>query len=168
MKLASFRKYKNDISDIVGILISENNKGNEILIENIKEAVTNLYGTYDYIEKEAQAFIEDVLKDKKFIQIYNDIAKDEKLNNKIVHESKNIISNTKSINVVLLETKNKRLCDLYKQLGIVLTEDMSNNARLAQDHICEMCKQSKNKDQLKYSKEFFGDLFYLHNQYIKK
>ena len=76
------------------------------MIENIKEAVTNLYGTYDYIEKEAQAFIEDVLKDKKYIQIYNDIAKDEKLNNKIVHESKNIISNTKSINVVLLEPKN--------------------------------------------------------------
>lgn len=43
MKLKSFRSYKRDQSDIVGILLEEKHKGNFIKIENIKKAYIDLY-----------------------------------------------------------------------------------------------------------------------------
>ena len=43
MKLKSFRSYKRDQSDIVGVLLEEKHKGNFIKIENIKKAYIDLY-----------------------------------------------------------------------------------------------------------------------------
>ena len=54
MKLVSFRNYKDDITDIANI-ISEDKTIN---LEKIKTAVVNLYGFYDYLDKERQKFIE--------------------------------------------------------------------------------------------------------------
>lgn len=56
MKLCSFRKYKRDISDIVGIVESNN----KITMSDIKNAINNLYGSYDAINQEAKSFIESL------------------------------------------------------------------------------------------------------------
>lgn len=44
MKLRSGRKYKNDLSDVIGILAEHEKKGTPITLEKIDTAVTNLYG----------------------------------------------------------------------------------------------------------------------------
>lgn len=57
MKLKSFRKYKNDIQDIIGIL----NEDKTITLQRIKNAVIDLYGSFEYIDIEARNFIEVLL-----------------------------------------------------------------------------------------------------------
>ena len=45
MKLRSGRKYKNDLSDIIGILAEHEKRGTVIIYEQIDTAVINLYGS---------------------------------------------------------------------------------------------------------------------------
>lgn len=61
MKLRSFRRYKNDLSDIVGIVYEEAKKGTPITSGEIRIAVNDLYGNYQQIKSEAQIFIKKVL-----------------------------------------------------------------------------------------------------------
>ena len=44
MKLVSFRKYKNDLSDVVGVLLEEENRGHSITKEDVITALKELYG----------------------------------------------------------------------------------------------------------------------------
>ena len=168
MKLASFRKYKNDISDMVGILCSEYNKGNDILLKDIKQAIINLYGSYDYIEEEARRFIENITIDHKYLISFDDIVEDEKLSNSIINNSNTIFNNISDINIILSKTKNKRLSDLYAQLGIELTDDMNRNAQLAQKQLISNCSSAKtNMDINDFIKDYFKELYFLHSDYLK-
>lgn len=160
MKLASFRKYKNDISDIIGILKAEHEKGNEIYLEQIKQAIINLYGEYNYIGDEAIAFIEKSMQNKTYLTMYDDVIDDEQLGRNIYMELKNEMYITEqNINDVLLKTKQLRLIELYKNLSIKPSDDMHENASLAQ-------KVLEEKGLI--AKEYFGDLYLLHSQYLNK
>ena len=53
MKLKSFRKYKSDISDIVGILEEDKN----ITLSSVKTAIINLYGSFEAVSEEARNFL---------------------------------------------------------------------------------------------------------------
>ena len=57
MKLRSGRKYKNDLSDIIGILAEHKAKGDIITSERIDKAVLNLYGSWDEIPDDSISFI---------------------------------------------------------------------------------------------------------------
>ena len=70
MKLKSFRQYKYDVSDIVGILKERKEAGHPITIEQIKEAVVNLYGKWTSISKEARQFIEKVIQEANYNEIF--------------------------------------------------------------------------------------------------
>lgn len=61
MKLMSGRKYKNDLSDVIGILKEESSAGNNISIEQIRDAVKNLYGSYDALPDDSKIFIEKLM-----------------------------------------------------------------------------------------------------------
>ena len=61
MKLMSGRKYKNDLSDVIGILKEESNAGNNISMEQIRDAVKNLYGSYDALPDDSKVFIEKLM-----------------------------------------------------------------------------------------------------------
>lgn len=61
MKLISFRAYKRDKSDIVGIIESHKNSDKPIQLEEVKKAVSNLYGGWNAISDEANEFVENVL-----------------------------------------------------------------------------------------------------------
>ena len=61
MKLMSGRKYKNDLSDVIGILKEESSAGNNISIEQIRDAVKNLYGSYDALPDDSKVFIEKLM-----------------------------------------------------------------------------------------------------------
>lgn len=60
MKLMAGRQYKNDLSDIVGILIEQEERGDPFTLERIKEAVVCLYDSYDKIPENSRTFIEAI------------------------------------------------------------------------------------------------------------
>lgn len=80
MKLMSGRKYKNDISDIVGILLEHEKRRNPITMDQIKEACTNLYGSYDVIPNDSMNVLEDIFASVSLEDLYQQYRKEEKEN----------------------------------------------------------------------------------------
>ena len=77
MKLRSGRKYKNDLSDVIGILAEHEKKGTPITFEKIDEAVNNLYGGWDSFPEDSKPFIEDALNNGDFENVYASVKNDE-------------------------------------------------------------------------------------------
>lgn len=77
MKLRSGRKYKNDLSDVVGILAEHAGSGNPIGYVQIDTAVRNLYGGWAGFSPDAISFLQDILKDEKYLTIYDTIRQGE-------------------------------------------------------------------------------------------
>ena len=70
------RKYKNDLSDVVGIIIEQENKGKTISIEVVKKAVIDLYDRYENIPNDSRKFIEAIYeKDKVAYKVMSDDIK---------------------------------------------------------------------------------------------
>lgn len=86
MKLKSARKYKNDLSDIIGILAEQQKMNEPINLERIKTAVCNLYGSYDSLGDEAKSFIEAAFKIENLQDFYEQCRMNEKENKKILVE----------------------------------------------------------------------------------
>lgn len=77
MKLRSGRKYKNDLSDVIGILAEHEKKGTPITLEKIDTAVTNLYGDWNAFPEDSKPFIEDALENGDFENVYTSVKNDE-------------------------------------------------------------------------------------------
>lgn len=84
MKLRSGRKYKNDLSDIVGVLAEHEKRGAPITMENIKKAVVNLYGDWEALPVDSRAFIQDIMARGNFESMYSDLCSKE-------HEAKDLL-----------------------------------------------------------------------------
>lgn len=114
MKLRSGRKYKNDLSDIIGILAEHEKKGTPITFEKIHAAVENLYGGWDSFPEDSKPFIKDALKNGDFENVYASVKNDE-------IESKDIligfekdypkVAKESNINDILKTLKEKRKND---------------------------------------------------------
>ena len=78
MKLMSAREYKNDLSDIAGILNEHKSNGKEIAFEMIDTAIKNLYGSWSEIPQHAVDFLNDLMNSKDLQKSYNRIRDDEK------------------------------------------------------------------------------------------
>lgn len=111
MKLRSGRKYKNDLSDVIGILAEHEKRGTPISYELIDTAVTNLYGSWSDFPEDSKSFIENALANGDFENIYTSVKDDE-------IESKDILINFEkdypkvakesNINDILKSLKEKR------------------------------------------------------------
>ena len=77
MKLRSGRKYKNDLSDVIGILAEHEKKGSPITYNKIETAVVNLYGGWNEFPEDSKPFIENALKNGDFENIYTSVKKEE-------------------------------------------------------------------------------------------
>lgn len=77
MKLRSGRKYKNDLSDIIGILAEHEKQGTPITFEKIEKAVDDLYGGWKDFPEYSKPFIEDALKHGDFESVYRSVKNDE-------------------------------------------------------------------------------------------
>jgi predicted nucleotidyltransferase len=77
MKLRSGRKYKNDLSDIIGILAEHEKKGAPITYDKIETAIVNLYGGWNDFPEDSKPFIEDALKNGNFENIYTSVKQEE-------------------------------------------------------------------------------------------
>ena len=71
MKLMSGRIYKNDISDIIGIIISNKNNGKDVTYDIIDKAIKNLYGSWDGVDKDIIKILDDILSTNNLEELYN-------------------------------------------------------------------------------------------------
>lgn len=77
MKLRSFREYKHDRSDIIGVLAYHENIGMSLSFEGIKKATIDLYGSWDSVSNEAKTFIEAALLTKDLQALFENIVREE-------------------------------------------------------------------------------------------
>ena len=61
MKLVSARPYKNDLSDIVGILAEHQRLENPMTFEKIQRAVVELYGSAEQVSEEIWTMVKDAV-----------------------------------------------------------------------------------------------------------
>ena len=80
------RQYKNDLSDVVGILIEQKNAEKEISLESIKRAAGELYEGYENLPELSRNFIEAVYQNSDLSALYEKIRDDEKQNKDILLE----------------------------------------------------------------------------------
>lgn len=79
MKLASGRKYRNDLSDIIGILAEHKKRNQAITWERVNQAVANLYQNWDGISEEVKSFIQNVFKLGDYNKIFQQVQEQEQL-----------------------------------------------------------------------------------------
>lgn len=70
MKLMAGRQYKNDLSDIVGILIEQEEREDAFTLDKIKKAVVDLYDSYERLPKNSRTFIESIYKKEDLKEFY--------------------------------------------------------------------------------------------------
>lgn len=111
MKLMASRKYKNDLSDIVGILAEHEKLDKAITLEMIKTAVTNLYGDWDKLSPDSIIFIEDIMKKGNFEQLYKTVSDEERKSKSILLEFQKDypgVTTTENVDSVLIDLKKKQ------------------------------------------------------------
>ena len=74
MKLRAGRQYKNDLSDVLGILAEHEKLGRPITMEQIRTAVCNLYDDWAALPEDARVFIENTMRDGRFEALYAETA----------------------------------------------------------------------------------------------
>lgn len=77
MKLMASRKYKHDISDIVGILREQKKSGSPLTYEQIDKAVTDLYDSWEKMPEDAQVLIHSILENEDMDALYETYANEE-------------------------------------------------------------------------------------------
>ncbi len=78
MKLKSGRKYKNDLSDIVGILAEHEKRGQPITWDSVDLAMRHLYQGWDGVTEDTIAFIRNVFKTGNYIEMFGQLQEQEK------------------------------------------------------------------------------------------
>lgn len=84
MKLMAGRKYKNDLSDVIGILKTHRDKGSPLTLEKIKIAVTELYGDWSALPDASAEFIEQALEKENYNTAFEETRKSEAENKAIL------------------------------------------------------------------------------------
>ena len=70
MKLMAGRQYKNDLSDIVGVLMEQDERGDALTLERIKKAIVDLYDSYENIPQNSRTFIESIYEREDLSEFY--------------------------------------------------------------------------------------------------
>lgn len=110
MKLRSGRKYKNDLSDIIGILAEHIKKNKPIDFVCIDKAVNDLYKGWDDIPPDSKTFIEDALRTENYEQIYKTVNETENRSKELLvgfEEDYPGITNESNVNDILKNLKKR-------------------------------------------------------------
>lgn len=111
MKLMSGRQYKNDISDIVGILREQRERGKPISFEQIDTAVCNLYEGWGQMPQEARPLIDSILSSDTLELLYQMSRSEEKAGKEVLVDfEKNYpgATNKDNVNDILKELRVRR------------------------------------------------------------
>ena len=79
MKLMSGRRYKKDLSDIIGILSEQERMGESLSYQQIDCAVRNLYGGWDHISEYAVQVLKAALDSKNLKELFLEQEREEAL-----------------------------------------------------------------------------------------
>ena len=77
MKLMSGRQYKNDLSDVAGILWEHENTGKPIARDAIDKAIDRLYENHSELPLASLKFLDDIFVSKNYELIYREIKENE-------------------------------------------------------------------------------------------
>lgn len=111
MKLRSGRQYKNDFSDVLGILAEHEKQGEPITIERIETAVKNLYGDWLSLPESSRKFIQDAMANGSFTELYAEVAAGERAARSELIEFEEKYpgaANERNINEIIASLKCKR------------------------------------------------------------
>ena len=120
MKLCSGRQYKNDLSDVLGILAEHEKRGTPITMEQIQAAVQNFYGAWDYLPESSRQFIERTMTNPQLEALYNQIAAAEKdtIESLIDFEQKYPgVTNEANVNDIIKSLQERKRIPLKEQLS---------------------------------------------------
>ena len=78
MKLKAGRPYKQDFSDVIGILIEQQEKGEPLSVENICKAISNLYESIDNIPETSMDFLYTAFETDDLYEFMEHTVKEEK------------------------------------------------------------------------------------------
>ena len=112
MKLMSGRQYKNDLSDIVGILWEHQKNGSPISREDVDRAVITLYGNAVALPPISQKTIDDAFTYGDYERAYKEIRKNESQAKDILLDISKTYPGelkTDSIDAILERARQKRL-----------------------------------------------------------
>lgn len=84
MKLRSGRKYKSDLSDIIGILAEHKKRGAPLTMEGIDAAVKRLYDGWNEIPADSKTFIENIVEAGNYAEVYQSVSDEEKHSKEIL------------------------------------------------------------------------------------
>ena len=70
MKLKSGRQYKYDRSDVIGVLLEREKEGAPLSLEMIQKAVADLYGSYDVLKEDVRLFLENIMANGDYEEMY--------------------------------------------------------------------------------------------------
>lgn len=89
MKLMAGRQYKNDLSDVVGILVEQEEREASFTLDRIKEAVVELYGDYNKIPETSRTFIESIYEKEDLRKFYQECREFEMENKDVLLDFQN-------------------------------------------------------------------------------
>jgi len=111
-KLKSARRYKNDLSDVVGIISEHSAGGTPLTIGQIKKAVCDLYGSWEVVSTNMDEFLVSVVEQSNQPALYTKYREIENENRKIIlaHKQENAQSlrSEADVDSVLEKAKNKK------------------------------------------------------------
>lgn len=111
MKLMSGRQYKNDLSDIAGILWEHHKQGKPLSRDDIDRAMIKLYGGWDDVPSTARDFITQVFEGGNYETVYSQVLESEKTAKTTLLDFDAQYPNTlneDNINSVIEQAKRKR------------------------------------------------------------
>lgn len=111
MKLNSGRRYKRDLSDIVGIVAAEQEAGNRLTWEKIDRAMQELYGGWEQVDRHTQNLLEKILDSGNLNELYREQIFQENEDRAIVRrimENDSEKLNGKSLSEVIEIARRKR------------------------------------------------------------
>lgn len=110
MKLRSGRKYKNDLSDILGILAEHERCGSPLTWEAIGQAVTDLYGGWEVISDDTKEFLTNALNSGNSEQIYEAVRAEEQFSKEVLirfEQDYPKVTTTENVDSILTTLKDK-------------------------------------------------------------
>lgn len=159
MKLRSGRKYKNDLSDIIGILAEHERRGDPISKDRIDMAVRNLYGGWDGFSADMVSFIHDALEKGGYETIYAIVMEEEKNSKDILVEFEKKypgVTTQSNVNEILASLKARKpsvigqLQKLREQREMLPEgKGLSDNTVLQADHAFER-QPPKDKKEIEW------------------
>lgn len=114
MKLMAGRQYKNDLSDIVGVLIEQEERDEPLDFEKIQQAVVELYDSYDKLPETSRIFIEAVYKKENMHEFYLQCRELEQENNDVLvgfKEDYPGVINENNLTDILRAAKTKKMTE---------------------------------------------------------